>query len=169
MKRKKYFALLCSAIVFGCSSLSTQFKTADEPSDGSRARVRVVANTLVKAVPGKDCIDWEAPGAGTVFGGIVGSKGYRGRSLDIPPSTIPPGADTAEMYIAADRPFTLALLTPPDSRVQCSIAVWFTPEANGDYQATLLADARTKKCSARVDSLSKPGTFIKAGQAAACQ
>ena len=147
-----------------CSSLSTQFTKAEEPKDGQKARLRIVANMLVKAVPNKSCIDWSAPGAGTVFGGIVGSSGYRGNKIGIP------GAEkykksSGEMYIAANQPFTLVLLSTPDSRYRCSVAGSFVPEANKDYEASVSINSRV--CEIRIIGLSdgnKPVDVQKANE-----
>ena len=144
----KGIAALTSILLIGCSSMGTQFKAAEEASaDVPRARLRVVANGFVKAIPNKSCIDWNAPGAGTVFGGVVGSSGYRGRTLNIP---LPPGgvksSDMAEFYVAANQPITLVFLTGPDSAYSCSVQGSFVPEAEKDYEASLMLNARKRVC-----------------------
>lgn len=158
--------VVCLALILvGCGSAKTQFAAADEPGDGDRARVRVVANALIKAVPNKTCIDWGAPGAGTISSaGLVGSKGYRGRSLGMP------GADkyerdaVAEFYVAGGKPYTLVLLTGPESRLRCSVGISFTPVANTDYEATLLLGSGS--CTASVRTLS--GQPVKTTEAQPC-
>ena len=140
MRRHLFFCIsvVLFALLGGCGSLSTQFKAASEPPETeARARLRVIANSLVKAIPGKNCIDWNAPGAGTVFGGIFGSSGFRGRSINMPS----PAADKrgfGEMYVAADQPITLVFLTTPESRYHCSVAGSFVPQKNRDYEAELM-------------------------------
>ncbi|MFN3296943.1 hypothetical protein [Caldimonas sp.] len=146
MHKSSLFAVLIAsvALLTGCGSISTQFKTASEPAETeARARLRVKANSLVKAVPGKSCIDWSAPGAGTVFGGMFGSSGYRGRSLDMP-GTTSDRTSFGEMYVAAGQPITLAFLTTPEGigcgwgrACHCSVAGSFVPEPGKDYEAVL--------------------------------
>lgn len=135
---KKYLAIgFTSLVMVGCSSIGTQFVKMSEPTSGERARMRVHTNMLVKGVPESSCVDWSKEGAGTIFGGIVGSSGYRGRTIDMPNPNNLPSKKSGEFYIRADKPFTTVLVTPPDSRAQCSIAVSFVPKENHDYEMTM--------------------------------
>lgn len=59
--------VLIMSLLSGCASITTQFIQMAEPADGARARVRVVANMLVKGVPESSCLDWSKPGAGTIL------------------------------------------------------------------------------------------------------
>ena len=34
------------------------------PQSGETARIRLLTDGLVRAVPGRDCLDWNVPGAG---------------------------------------------------------------------------------------------------------
>ncbi|MBN6208261.1 hypothetical protein [Ralstonia flatus] len=166
MKAEKYIATICVASALSaCSSLGTQFKSAEEAADGPRARLRVSGNVLVKAVPNKDCIDWSAPGAGTVLGGIVGASGYRGRSLGMPGAEKLGRAPMGELYVAAEQPFTLVLLTTPESRQQCSVAATFVPKADVDYEARLVLEKGA--CVASVSNVS--GEPVRLTRAQACQ
>ncbi|NUU00760.1 hypothetical protein [Herbaspirillum robiniae] len=161
-------------LLSGCADLGTQFKAADEPKDGARARLRVVANMLVKAVPEKACIDWSAPGAGTVFGGIFGSSGYRGRSLNMPGAPRD-GKSAGELYVTADKPFTLVLLTTPEGVAyngrlyQCSVSGSFVPEENKDYEASIFIEPAQKSCSIKVVELGSPSVPVPVKNAERCQ
>ncbi|WP_028534392.1 hypothetical protein [Paludibacterium yongneupense] len=160
MKYMKLLTLLPSVLVIGCADLSTQFKAAEEPADGPRARIRIVANALVKAVPGKNCIDYHTPGAGTIFGGIVGSRGYRGRSLNIPNAESFDASSMGEMYASAGKPIALQFLTTPESRYSCGVGVTFTPKVDHDYQVKMILDPSHMECTAEVRSLSDPNEHV---------
>jgi hypothetical protein len=164
------FSLTFSVFAAGCADMSTQFKQVAEPQEGMpRARLRIFSNSLVKAVPEKDCIDWSAPGAGTVFGGIVGSSGYRGKSIGMP---FKPQADTSdfgEMYIAAGKPITLVFLTTPENRYRCSVAGTFVPEKDKDYEAKLWLTPSESQCVFRLSQLGETPVPIKVISASACK
>lgn len=154
----------------GCADLSTQFTKMAEAQGGERARLRVVANQLVKGIPGKDCVDWSSPGAGTIFGGIVGSSGYRSRSLNMPQGQYRmDSSNFGEMYLEAGKPFTLVLITTPESRVSCSIAGTFIPEANKDYEAGVHVDVRNRRCSMHLYELGEPNKEIAIQEAKRCK
>ena len=172
MNPKLRFAIFLSqlALLVGCGALTAQFKQAEEAKENQpRAKLRIIANSFVKAIPNKDCIDWEAPGSGTVFGGIVGSSGYRGRSLDmpLPPSSVNP-AGMGEMYVAANKPITLVFETGPDSSYFCSVSGSFTPEKEKNYEATLVLDIPKNKCFFRLNELQETRIPIKISEAKSC-
>lgn len=162
---KKIVALMVTLLA-GCGALPMQFKAAEEPTDGDRARLRVIADGFVRAVPGKRCIDWSAPGAGTVFGGIVGSSGYRGRSLGMPAGRQLSNDSKAEMYVAANRPITLVYMLGPENRYRCSVAFSFVPEKAQDYEASIQVDP--PYCRGVVRSLTNSEAIVKIGEADQC-
>ncbi|HXU93353.1 MAG TPA: hypothetical protein VFP33_06825 [Gallionella sp.] len=167
--RNIFFFVTFSVFVAGCADISTQFKQVSEPQEGvPRARLRILANSLVKAVPEKDCIDWSAPGAGTIFGGIVGSSGYRGRSIGMPfkPANT---SDFGEMYIAAGKPITLVFLTTPENRYSCSVAGTFVPEKDKDYGAELWLNPSERQCVFRLSQLGETPLPVKVISASACK
>lgn len=160
--RFTYLAAMAAIVstVAGCSSIGAQFTVAAEPESGDRARIRVVnaAQAFIRAVPERSCLDWAAPGAGTVIGGMMGSSGYKNRSLQMPATENSQAFVTAEMYAAANKPFSVALLTGPDSRVSCSVATTFVPEKDKDYEVFFGMDH--KVCVVNVRSLTEPGTKV---------
>jgi hypothetical protein len=174
LKIHKLIAVLFALPVLGCSSLSTQFKAAAEPAEGDRARLRVIANVLVKAVPNKSCIDWDSPGAGTVFGGIFGSSGYRGRTLNIPALNANKN-DMGEMYVSADKPITLVMMTTPEGvgykgrLYSCSVSGSFIPQKDRDYEAKLLIDPQKDRCSIEVMEIGAVNVPVIVHQAEMCQ
>jgi hypothetical protein len=70
----------------------------------------------------------------------------------------------AEFYVAGGQPYTLVLLTGPESWVRCSVGISFTPVANVDYEATLLLNAAS--CTANVRALNGPP--VKTTEARSC-
>jgi len=75
--------------------------------------------------------------------------------------------DVGELYVAADEPLTLHLfLDGPGTHVTCHVAVTFVPQANQDYEATLLLDRNL--CKAGVTSLSQPDQKVDTRQAERC-
>ncbi|VVE07396.1 hypothetical protein PTE30175_02384 [Pandoraea terrae] len=151
----------------GCSGISTQFRPAAEALDGDRARLRVIGNGLVKAIPGKSCIDWSSPGAGTVLGRLVASNGFRGRQIGMPSSRYADPADSAELYVAANQPITLMILTDPAHFYSCGVAVTFIPKKGHDYEALL--ELNSSFCSAKVVSLTEPHSAVNAAKAERCE
>ncbi|WP_296223556.1 hypothetical protein, partial [Ralstonia sp. UBA689] len=150
-------------LLAGCSGLGMQFTNMSEADSSDRARLRVISNGFVKGIPGRDCVDWSAKGAGTLWGGIVGSSGYRGRSLSMPDA---PSKDVAELYVEANQPITLVFQTTPESWYQCSVAASFVPKANQDYEARF--DLNSSSCGVNVRSLSEPNAHVELVDAAPC-
>ena len=136
MNRYFLMAAVCAGLG-ACSSVGTQFSKMDEPAAGERARVRVAANMLVKGVPESACVDWRKPGAGTIFGGIVGSSGYRGRSIGMPDPNQLTGRHSGEFYAAGGKPLTVSLINTPESRMRCTISITFVPQTGRDYEITM--------------------------------
>jgi len=173
LRRSLYgFALPLAMALSGCAGLFLQFRALTEPPEAvERARLRVVANVPVRAYPDSSCIAPFADNAGMVFGpGGLGSKGFRGRSLDMPGSTSKfrlKDHDVGELYVAADEPLTLHLFFDgPGTHATCQVAVTFVPQANQDYEATLLL--YRNRCEASVTSLSQPDQKVDTRQAERC-
>jgi len=148
-----------------------------------RARVRVMANNFVTAIPNSSCIDLSIPESGTIFGGIVGSSGYRGRSLDMPPGMSNAYTDgQGEFYVAANEPLTLNFFPTPEVRNACNIALSFVPEKDQDYEAVLFLRREAlgpvpflsfpgggTMCYASVISLTQPDKPVAFTRATGCR
>jgi len=161
-------ALALTACLSGCGGMFLQFRPFAEPPDtADRARVRIVGNTLVTAMPNSSCSNPSVEGAGTILGSFFGSNGFRERSLGMPGSASVSG-DAGEFYVAANAPLTLQLLTTPESRWQCRIAVSFVPEKDQDYEATMLLH-NSGICTARIVSLSQPEKKVAFQKVDACR
>lgn len=143
-KMNIYLKLLPIAVLLSaCASANLQFKKMSESESTQRARVRVAANMLVRGIPESACLDYGKQGAGTVVGGILGTSGYRGRSLNMPnPNQL--SKNVAEFYVTANQPFTIELVNTPESSMKCSVAGTFTPQAGHDYEII----ARTERSGA---------------------
>lgn len=163
--------ILSSSLVTGCSEITTQLKPMEEPIGGSRSRLRVISDTFVKAVPERDCIDWSSHGAGTVFGGMAGSNGFRGRSLGMPN---PPSTDLstiAELYITADKPITLFYNYGGGVQggYHCSFAVSFKPNIGKDYEAKFQFDEKSRQCFVIVRTLGQIQETVQVTSAQQCK
>lgn len=100
-----------------------------------------------------------------MLGGIVGASGYRGRSLGMPGAEKLGRMPTGELYVAAEQPYTLVLLTTPESRLQCSVAATFVPKADVDYEARLVLEKGA--CVASVSTMS--GDTVQVTKPQSCQ
>jgi len=156
-----------TAVLSGCTSSEMIFlRTFSEPPETvDRARVRVISNARVLAVPNTRCYDPSLPGAGTILGGdngsfinnrLVFSRGFIGRSLDIPGGrfNIAKGMDVAEFYATANQPLTLTVLSTNTNIARCSMAVTFMPEKDQDYETILYVEPAG--CHGLLASLSQP-------------
>lgn len=166
-------SLAAVLLLAGCSAAGTQFSKMAEPQEGERARVRIAANMLVRGMPETDCVNWQQKGAGTVFGGIVGSSGYRGRSLGMPNPNGYKGRGMGEMYVRAGAPVTYVLSNTPESRMLCNVAVSFVPQAGRDYElsmATEMVGSQRSRCSARLTDISDGRSVpVEIKEARACR
>lgn len=173
MKKYQLTALLLSTLLIGCAGIGTQFTKMSEPQSGERAQIRVVANMLVKGIPNSACIDWSKEGAGTIFGGIVGSSGYRGRSLGMPNPEGLSSRNSGEFYAVANQPITITLLNTPESRMRCSVSGSFIPVSGKDYQVDLatseVSDMKSR-CAMRVREVTSSGLIpVAIKKASDCQ
>jgi hypothetical protein len=139
-------ALLSTALLAGCGNIQTvkSFSTAyQEPSSGERARVRIVSDGMVRAVPKSACVDWRIPNAGVMVSSKKGFADQSNRSLNIPGEPVELGSEgstvTSEFYVPANAPLTLAYLsnghTSNGKQVQCRVNKTFTPQVDKDYEA----------------------------------
>lgn len=164
-------ALLAS----GCT-VTSQLQPYRDAGDGQSARVRVVSNEIVAATPGRSCFDHAGDlGGGIVLGGHATPRDHRGRQIGMPPSSTvpgqpetPPGADSAEIRVATDRPVTLSMRSKVDSPWICNVGVTFTPRTGEDYEASMVADGEHKVCQAMVRSLTHPSETVPQSSARAC-
>ena len=80
MKAPVLAGLLAVALA-GCGNIAAvkSFNTPfGPPTAGDTARLRVIANGMGRAVPGKDGVGWDSPGAGRSAGRAGGQGRGRG-------------------------------------------------------------------------------------------
>jgi hypothetical protein len=130
-----------------------------------RARLRVITDaSWVHGYPGSDCHGNNVPGYGIIVFGyrrpMTEIKAYNGRDLGMPDPirihAVPPSNDTkgqnargrhfAEIYIEADKPFTLKYSGMILRNVSCNVALGFIPRENKDYEARMWLDWTQRKC-----------------------
>ncbi|KAF2410795.1 hypothetical protein ACMSI6_12605 [Pseudomonas antarctica] len=133
-------------------SLSTAYAP---PQSGETARVRLITDGLVRAVPGRDCLDWKVPGAGVMASTKAGFADRNGESLGMPgPIYTWDGAVTTELVVPANKPIALHYLGQLQYSRQCFSSMTFVPRPGADYmvQATIYAG-----CSIQLQALSADG------------
>lgn len=157
MKSYRVMVWLSAISLAACSSVGTQFTKMSEPTTGEKARVRIHANMLVKGVPESSCVNWSKPGAGTIFGGLLGSSGYRKQVIGMPNPNQVKGSNSGEFYVAGNKPFTVVLLNTPESRMRCSLAITFVPQTGHDYEIQMSTSVANNKrqsiCAAEVHDI----------------
>ena len=145
MKAPVLAGLLAVALA-GCGNIAAvkSFNTPyGSPTAGDTARLRVIANGMVRAVPEKDCVDWYSPGAGVI---AVPKKGFadrNGETLGMPAgAAVGRGDAVSEVLVPAGKPFTLHFLDGGSSTAygtveNCLGMFWFVPEKGADYELVL--------------------------------
>ncbi|UXZ21107.1 hypothetical protein KZH41_21810 [Pseudomonas sp. YeP6b] len=133
-------------------SLSTGYAP---PQSGETARVRLITDGLVRAVPGRDCLDWNVLGAGVMASTKSGFPDHNGESLGMPgPIYTWNGAVTTELVVPANKPIALHYLGQLQYSRQCFSSMSFVPRPGVDYmvQATIYAN-----CSIQLHELPAHG------------
>ena len=172
-KTALFLALPLTALTLvGCGNIQTvkSFSTPyEQPTSGERARIRVVADGMVRAVPQSDCEDWRLPGAGVMVSARKGFADQNGRSLGMP------GADTvstegrvvSEFYVPAVKPLMLSYMSNGRSdglkSEQCFVRKSFTPVAGQDYEASFQHSGPL--CLTRVNRLQVKGATVSRDEA----
>ena len=144
MKTALSLCLLTIALC-GCGNIAAvkSFNTPyGSPTSGDTARLRVIADGMVRAVPGKDCVDWYSPGAGVI---AVPQKGFadrNGESLGMPKgATAMQGDVVSEVLVPAGKPFTLHFLDGGrgsyNSVTNCLGMFYFVPQKGADYEVVV--------------------------------
>ncbi|WP_300719617.1 hypothetical protein [Pseudomonas sp.] len=133
-------------------SLSTGYVP---PQGGETALIRLLTDGLVRAVPERDCLDWNVPGAGVMASAKPGFPDHNGENLGIPgPIFSWAGAVSSELVVPANKPIAFHYLGRLQYSRQCAKTMTFVPRPGVDYlvQATMSAD-----CSFQLDELEAGG------------
>ena len=143
----KTLPLLCLATAFlaGCGNIAAvkSFNTSyASPASGETARLRVVANGMVRAVPGLSCVDWYSPGAGVIAVPKEGFADRNGETLGMPASApVMQGDAVSEVLVPAGKPFTLHFLDGGrgsyNSVTNCLGMFYFVPQKGADYEVVV--------------------------------
>lgn len=134
--------------VYNVRSLSTAYVA---PSSGETARLRVVSDGMVRAVPGRACLDWNVPGAGVMVSTKPGFADRNGESLNMPGGTLSVGGGvSSELLIPANTPIAFHYLGQLEYSRQCFNSMTFVPKPGQDYLVRASIFAR---CSIELDQL----------------
>lgn len=147
----KYLLMAGAALLLtGCGNLANvrAYSTPyAEPQGGDTARLRVISNGMVRAVPGRDCIDWRSPGAGVMVVQQSGFANRNGQVLGMPPSAVAAqlqgaGMARSELKIPAGKPTAFNFQSQGSVSggysYSCQKSFRFTPQAGKDYQMIML-------------------------------
>jgi len=157
--------LTCIGMLAGCGNIATvkSFSTSyQEASSGEIAQLRVISNGMVRAVPGRECVNWRSEGAGVM---IVPKKGFadlNDHDLHMPESDLMlshtgVGVARSELRVAANVPITLDFLgsgwfsASGATRYFCKKSLSFVPQSGENYEAVFLESGA---CSISVRQLS---------------
>lgn len=151
-----------AVLLAGCGNIQTvkSFSTPyKEPDGGERARIRVVSDGMVRAVPQSACVNWRLPSAGVMVASIKGFADQNNKSLGMPANTVaaaPHDAPTVvgEFYVPANKPLALAYLSNSGritfgAHYQCQVNKTFVPQAGKDYEARFIHTLQRSLLSAK--------------------
>lgn len=155
----------CVAALTACGTvakLKSFTSLYGESTDDPVAQLSIYANGMVRAVPGKACIDWNSPGAGIMIALRAGFVNHNGRDLGHPknlhvykPVSTLGKLITTELRASAEQPISLGFESEGyrsgNHRRSCNIAFSFFPNSDVNYQV-LLADTG-KECRVEVSEL----------------
>jgi hypothetical protein len=153
----KIAMLLFFSALAGCSSIFIQ-SVEDTREDVPRARLRVVSDEhgITRGFPESDCYDESIPGFGNVTVPFRYANSRNNHSLGMPNPERITESLFAEIYIEAEKPFTLQYLI--QGLVQCSVAVSFVPQEDKNYEIR----ARTigRQCMILLSTLTEDGLWV---------
>ena len=120
------FTLL--TLLTGCGALSDvrSFSTPySTPDGGETARLRVISDGMVRAVPKSDCVDFRLPGAGVMVAYRDGYANRNGESLGMPDDDKHPSSTVmTELLVPAGQPIAFHYIG-----AQCYNMFSFVPKA----------------------------------------
>ncbi|WP_248798294.1 hypothetical protein [Pseudomonas sp. MWU13-2105] len=141
-------------LLSGCGQLSNvrSFSTAyTSPQAGETARLRVVSDGMVRAVPGRDCLDWNSPGAGVMVSAQSGFTDRNDERLGMPGSAQQwPGVVSSELVIPANKPIAFHYLAQLQFSRRCFNSLTFVPLPGMDY---VLQASTSGECLIELDEL----------------
>ncbi|WP_371316759.1 hypothetical protein [Pseudomonas gingeri] len=94
----------------------------------------MVSDGMVRAVPGRDCLDWNSPGAGVMVSAQLGFTDRNGERLGMPGSAQHwPVAVSSELVIPANKPIAFHYLAQLQFSRRCFSSLTFVPQPGMDY------------------------------------
>lgn len=139
-------------ILAGCTivgEIKAGLSTYEEPTDGPRARLRLVSDQTAPFVyPARACIDPDAAGSGVAPDSRPGMRSaLKYRTIGMPNVAVAGGRAMTEIYAQGDEPITFTLTAggcgqyscPLDKieKATCTQSRTFIPEASVDYVASI--------------------------------
>jgi hypothetical protein len=182
MKIINFCVLAFMIALSGCAALKYNV-ALEQPTEGSRARVRVVIPTVfnhslvVRAFPNRDCApNLNSPNSGNVVAhqplGFVAS--WTGQKLGIPETPLSAKEHTkqAEVFVIADQPIVFFYFAPVmgyggTTRIGtthfiktygCNFPISFVPEAGTDYELEFAYNPSKNICTASLHKLGTPNS-----------
>lgn len=156
------WSLTLLTLLTGCGALSDvrSFSTPySTPDGGETARLRVISDGMVRAVPKSDCVDFRLPGAGVMVAFRDGYANRNGESLGMPDDDKHSSSTVmTELLVPAGQPIAFHYIG-----AQCYNMFSFVPKAGEDYQ---LDAAGLYECEVRLKQLPAattqlPRSFLK--------
>lgn len=151
--------LVCCMLLLSMSGCSTfdnlkAFTSAyQEPESATTSRLRVITDQVVRLVPDRSCIAWDAPGAGVVSSrnaGVANSTLLNDQRIGMPGGK--QGGRASEVYVRPNKPITI-VYNGARGTYQCATYAYFIPEANSDYE--VVAHIPYMSCEIRISKLVK--------------
>jgi hypothetical protein len=169
----------------GCSALKHNVEF-EQPTEGPRARVRVVVPAVfngyrgVRAFPDKNCLpDVNSPGNGNVVASQFGFEAnLTGQKLGMPetPLSAKEGTKQAEIFVTAGQPIVFHYKAPAMATEKagggfvtvyhCGLPVSFIPEAGVDYELEFVDHVNS--CASSLLRLDAPLTRLPAKRVDNC-
>lgn len=127
------------SMLSGCSAydnLKAFTVPYQEPEYATSARLRVNTDQIVRLIPGRDCLDWSAPGAGVVNSravALANNEDLNDKRIGMPLGDQPD--NNSEVYVRPNEPLTI-VYQGAGARTQCMASSYFIPEDNSDYEVS---------------------------------
>ena len=128
------FLSACSLVPEMQNDIKGYKKPYVEPTSGERVRVRFTSDGLVRAIPNRDCLDWDVPEGGMVLDRTTVSfndHSNQNKSLGMPDraGSEKNGKKITELYAKANEPLVVDY-----QHLHCGLTAYFVPEAKADYE-----------------------------------
>ncbi|WP_080960619.1 hypothetical protein [Xanthomonas arboricola] len=163
MRTERVLLAAMMVLLAGCGatrSAALSLSTFDEPSDGLRARIRLVTERPAPMLyPNRTCVGGTSRDAGIAPSSRPGPFGTgAGQKIGIPPVAVSGGRYVTETHVRSGEPITLSLSAGgcTDNRCVlntplCTVSRSFVPATGQDYVATILS--RGPECEVEISRI----------------